>query len=69
MEELIKTVSERAGIGADKAKTAVETVLNFLKNKLPGPVASQLDSAVESGTAAGAVDQAAKILGGMFGKS
>ena len=35
MEELIKTVSEKAGINAEQAKTAVNTVMEFIKNKVP----------------------------------
>ena len=35
MDELIKTVSEKAGINADQAKTAVNCVMDFVKGKLP----------------------------------
>ena len=35
MDELIKMVSEKAGISADQAKTAVTSVFEFLKGKLP----------------------------------
>ena len=44
MDELVNLVSQRAGITPDQAKIAVETVLGFLKQKLPAPVAAQLDS-------------------------
>ena len=47
MEELIKTVSAKTGISEDQARTAVTTVLGFLKEKLPAPLASQIDSAVQ----------------------
>jgi hypothetical protein len=36
MDDLIKTVSEKAGISAEQAKTAVNTVIEFAKNKIPG---------------------------------
>jgi hypothetical protein len=39
-------------------------VLNFLKSKLPAPLAAQVDQAV-SGSGPGEV---AKVLGGLFGK-
>lgn len=70
MEELIKRVSERTGMPEDKAKTAIETVVGFLKERLPGPIASHVDSALESagGTI---VDKASDLIGnigGMFGK-
>jgi hypothetical protein len=44
MDELIKMVSDRAGIAPDKAREAVDTVFNFLKAKLPPSIASHLDA-------------------------
>ena len=35
MDELIKTVSEKAGISPEQAKTAVTGVIDFIKGKLP----------------------------------
>jgi hypothetical protein len=35
MEELIKKVSEKAGISGDQAKTAVSSVIEFIKGKVP----------------------------------
>jgi uncharacterized protein (DUF2267 family) len=46
MDKLINLVAEKTGIGADKARTAVETVVGFLKDRLPGPLANKLDDAV-----------------------
>ncbi len=43
MDELVKLVSQKAGISPDQARTAVQTVLDFLKQKLPAPVAAQID--------------------------
>ena len=37
MDELIKLVSQKTGLSAEMAKTAVETVVGFLKDKLPVP--------------------------------
>jgi hypothetical protein len=76
MDELIKTVAQRTGLGEDKARTAVDTVLSFLKGRLPAPIASQLDGVVggTGGTGAGAAGAAGDVmnqakggLGGMFG--
>lgn len=36
MEELIKKVSEKAGINAEQARAAVTSVMDFIKNKVPG---------------------------------
>jgi hypothetical protein len=68
MDQLIKLVADKAGISAEQAKVAVNTVLGFLKEKLPAPVASQIDGLLAGG--AGATDQlgdAVKGLGGLFG--
>ena len=66
VDELINQVAQRTGLAPDKARTAVDTVLGFLKTRLPGPIASQLDGAL-SGSAAGGVAEAAKGLGSQFG--
>ncbi len=63
MDELINQVTQRTGLGPDKARSAVDTVVGYLKSHLPGPVASQLDSALTGGGIAGA----AKNIGGMMG--
>lgn len=56
MEKLVNLVSEKAGIGQDQARKAVETVIGFMKDRLPAPLASQLDNAV-SGEGAGEQQQ------------
>ena len=77
MEELIKQVTERSGISESQARTAVETVVGFLKERLPAPIAGQVDGFLNSsggaiGTGMDAVsDRAGDVLGGlggMFGK-
>jgi hypothetical protein len=69
MEEIIRQVAGRAGISEDQARTAVETVLGYLKKALPGSVAGQLDTVVGGG--AGAVgdltSRAGEIVGGLGG--
>jgi uncharacterized protein (DUF2267 family) len=64
MDELIKLVSSKAGISPDQAKKAVETVLSFLKDKLPAPVAGQVEALLKGG---GLGDVAGKV-GGLLGK-
>jgi hypothetical protein len=49
MEQLIKTVTEKAGISEAQAKTAVESVLTFLKDKMPAGIGSQVESFVKGG--------------------
>ncbi|HBX69083.1 MAG TPA: hypothetical protein DEH25_06805 [Chloroflexi bacterium] len=64
MEELIKLVSQKAGISDDQAKKAVDTVVGFLKDKLPGPAAAQLDALLKGGDASNLMGG----LGGLLGK-
>lgn len=65
MDELVKLVSQKINVPEDKAQTAVETVVNFLKTKLPDPIAGQIDNALNG--EAGGLDDVAKRVGGMFG--
>lgn len=65
MDELVKIVSEKTGLSEEMSKQAVEVVLGYLKDKLPAPLAGQLDSFLEGGGDLG--DLAQKGLGGLFG--
>ncbi len=71
MEELVKQIVSKTGISEDQARSAADTVVGFLKAKLPAAVGGHLDSVL--GSAAGAlgnVDLGAVTsgLGGLFGK-
>jgi hypothetical protein len=67
MDELIKQVVERTGISEQQARGAVDTVLGFLKGRLPEPLAGQLDGLVggASGAAGGIAGAAGDVLGGL----
>ncbi len=70
MDELVKMVAQKCNIPEATARTAVEAVVNFLKSRLPAPIAGQLD-AVLSGSAPDAGNAAKGLgdtLGGLFGK-
>lgn len=64
MEELIDLVAQKTGLSEEMAKVAVDTVIDFLKDKLPGPAASQLDALLEGGDLSGLMSG----LGGLLGK-
>ena len=49
MEELVKRVSEQAGISEEQARTAVNTVAEFLKEKVPAPFTGYIDSFMGTG--------------------
>ncbi len=65
MDELIGQVTQRAGIDQTQARTAVATVLDFLKQRLPAPLAGQIEGALSGGGDIGA--QAGGLAGGLSG--
>jgi hypothetical protein len=67
MDELVKLVSQKTGLSEDMSRQAVETVLNYLKQKLPAPIAGQLDTFLASPGAGDQLEDLAKNLGGLFG--
>ncbi|HEX9092300.1 MAG TPA: hypothetical protein VF831_12465 [Anaerolineales bacterium] len=64
MDELIKLVVQKTGLSQDKAKVAVDTVMNFLKQKLPPTIAGQLDTIMAGGKLP---DDLMSGLGGLLG--
>jgi hypothetical protein len=69
MEELINQVASKTGISEAQARDAVTTVLGFLKDRLPEPIAAQLDNVVAGGGGvAGSLGDIAGAVGGLFGK-
>ncbi|NTW04196.1 MAG: DUF2267 domain-containing protein [Oscillochloris sp.] len=67
---LVQLIQEKAGISEEQAQTAVNTVVAFLKERLPEPIAGQLDGFVTSDIS-GATEQLSNLaagLGGLFGK-
>ena len=69
MDQLINQVAERTGLSPDKAREAVQVVVGYLKSKLPGPIAAQIDGALGGQQGGGDVaGQAQQGLGDLFGK-
>ena len=68
MDDLIKLVTKKAGISEGQAKAAVETVLGFLKERLPGPIAGQIDTVLGGGGGLGQAGDIAGAVGGLSGK-
>ncbi len=64
IDELVKQVSQRTGLPEETARTAVEVVLEFLKDRLPAPLGQQLEAALEGKVD---LDDLAKGLGGLLG--
>jgi hypothetical protein len=62
MNELIKQLREKTGLNEDQAKRAAETVIHFLKERVPA-ISGQLDSVIS-----GSAGDIAKGAGQLFGK-
>jgi len=76
MNELVNVVVQKTGLSQEDAQKAVTAVIDFLKTKLPGPIASHLDGFLAGGTQGtlGALEaEAGELLkgklGGLFGQS
>ena len=76
MDELIKQVQEKTGLPVDKAQGAIETVINFIADKLPEPIAGQVKGFLDDdgnggdgggGDDGGLMDKAKDALGGLGG--
>jgi hypothetical protein len=74
MNELIAQVSQRTGLSPEDAQKAVVAVIDFLKQKLPPPLASHLQAFIDGGAQGGLGALEAEAgellkgkLGGMFG--
>ena len=73
MEELIRQVTERTGITDAQARTAIDTVMGYMRDKLPASMSGTFDGVLGGGAnvAGGVADTAQNVLGGlggMFGK-
>jgi hypothetical protein len=70
MNELVNLVVQKTGLSQENAQKAVQTVIDFLKSKLPAPIAGQVDAALRgdfSGTTGQAGEMFKGKLGGMMG--
>jgi uncharacterized protein (DUF2267 family) len=74
MDQLISEVTKRTGITDQQARDAVQSVVGFIKEKLPPGMASQIDALMAgqapdlSNVNLNDAGNIAKDLGGMFGK-
>jgi hypothetical protein len=72
INEMVALLVQKTGLSQDKAQEVVQTVVTFLKTRLPAPIANHLDMVLNSNVNMGEVEameqKAASMLGGMFGK-
>jgi hypothetical protein len=67
VDELIKTVTEKAGINPEQAKSAVNTVLEFIKAKMPG-IGEQVAGFLKGGGGDGGGGGVGDAIGNLRGK-
>ena len=65
MDELVELVSEKTGLPEAKAREAANVVVDFLKERLPDPIAGQIDTVLEGGNPD--LSDLQKGLGGLLG--
>jgi hypothetical protein len=75
MEELVQLVAQKTGLSPEHARTAVTTVVGYLKTKLPGATGAQLENALKGGGLGNMMGslgtqpgEIAKGIGDMFSK-
>lgn len=69
MEAMIKAIADKTGVDPAMVAKVVPSVLEFIKDKLPEPLASQLDGLIDGDSAdgGGMADTLKKGLGGLLG--
>ncbi len=73
MDELLEQLQQKTGLPVDQLQSVVEGVIDFLKDKLPEPLADQVAGLLDGtgGAAAdgvgGLLDKAQDLLGGLTG--
>jgi nucleoid DNA-binding protein len=63
MEELIQTVAEKTGISPDQARSAIEAVIDHLKDKLPMGLGDKIESFLQNGSESSSLGD--ELLGGL----
>ncbi len=68
MDELVDMVAKETGLPKAQAEKAAEAVMKFLKEKLPAPLASQVDKVIENPGLADSAEGLLKKGMGFLGK-
>ena len=68
MNELVNLVVSKTGIPQATAQKAVEVVINYLKQRLPGPAGTQIDAFLANPGAMQEAEGMASKAESMFGK-
>jgi hypothetical protein len=73
VDEIVKQVSERTGIGADTVRTVLTSATDFVKERLPPQYAAQVEMFIRGAGGPGGPGSAGNaavgnLISGMFGK-
>jgi hypothetical protein len=75
VDDLIKQIQAKTGLPVDKAQDVIETVVDYIADKLPGPIAEQVkgfldddDDGDDAGDGDDIMDMTKDALGGLGGK-
>lgn len=70
LDPIVQQISQKFGLPADQARNIVLTVVDQLKTRLPGPLGSQLDTALsgQGGIPADVTKNAMGAAQDIFGK-
>lgn len=55
MEDLIKAVTEKTGLSEEQAKSAVEAVIGFVKEKLPAGISEHIEGLLSGKEVSGGI--------------
>ena len=64
MEDLVKAISEKAGINEEQAKKALDAVVEYAKEKVPPAFQGMIDGLLKGEKPGGL----GGLMGGLFGK-
>jgi len=67
IDEIVSEVSAKTGMSPEQARAAVDAVLDFLKNRLPEPLALGLGRLLGAESAVGAASAGGGVEGGVGG--
>ena len=67
MDELVNMIMQRVGISKDQAQGAASTTINYLKDRLPSSVSSQIDALMGAKAAAGVGEKVGEVAGKIEG--
>lgn len=65
MDELVKLLTEKTGLPDDKARMAVETVIGFLKQRLPASLGEQLNTYLSTPASPGLAEKVKEMAQGV----